>query len=157
MIFVTVGTDKHEFTRLVKKAEELSKELDEKVIVQTGRTEYEPDCENFDFLPENKFLKYIKNADVVVTHAGVGSIVNCLKEGKPTVVVPRRSDLNEHVDDHQFDIANEMEEEGKVVSCENLDNLEEMIEEARKLKVDEFGQEEREIERIIRNKIEEWF
>lgn len=51
-------------------------------------------------------------ADVVVTHGGVGTILDCLDMGKRPVIVPRRMERGEHVDDHQLDFAKEIETSG---------------------------------------------
>ena len=50
----------------------------------------------------------------MITRGGVGSITDSLSYGKPTIVVPRRKELNEHSDDHQIQITKEMEKELKV-------------------------------------------
>ena len=48
-----------------------------------------------------EFEQYARNADVVITHAGVGTIMQLLDWGASPVVVPRRKSAGEHVDDHQ--------------------------------------------------------
>ncbi len=58
-------------------------------------------------------------ADVVVTHSGVGTILKLLDLGIRPVVVPRRSARNEHVDDHQEQIAALVEREGLAVVRES--------------------------------------
>jgi len=132
LIFVTVGTAR-DFSRLVKKVDEIAKKINDEIIIQKGNTIYQPkNCRCFDFLPRDKFLSYIKKADVVVTHGGVGSIINSLKFNKPTIVVPRRRKYNEHRNDHQMDIARELEKERKVLVCYDVENLREKIEEAKK-------------------------
>jgi UDP-N-acetylglucosamine transferase subunit ALG13 len=52
-----------------------------------------------------EFENYARAADVVITHAGVGTIMHLLEMGIFPVVVPRRAKRNEHVDDHQLQIA----------------------------------------------------
>jgi UDP-N-acetylglucosamine--N-acetylmuramyl-(pentapeptide) pyrophosphoryl-undecaprenol N-acetylglucosamine transferase len=51
------------------------------------------------------FLAAIDSADVVITHAGVGTVIQLLELGKSPVVVPREKMRGEHVDDHQFQIS----------------------------------------------------
>lgn len=53
----------------------------------------------------NEFEDCARSADVVITHAGVGTIMHLLEMGIFPVVVPRRARRNEHVDDHQAQIA----------------------------------------------------
>jgi UDP-N-acetylglucosamine transferase subunit ALG13 len=58
------------------------------------------------------FLQHARAADVVVTHAGVGSILALLEQGIHPVVVPRRKERREHVDDHQLQISRLVDELG---------------------------------------------
>ena len=47
-------------------------------------------------------------AKVIVSHAGMGSILTAIEAGKPVILMPRRADLGEHRNDHQRDTAAEM-------------------------------------------------
>lgn len=67
-----------------------------------GRVVQDMDAASFD--------QAIREADVVVTHAGVGTILGLLEAGVYPVAVVRRSSRNEHVDDHQAQIAGLMNE-----------------------------------------------
>jgi UDP-N-acetylglucosamine transferase subunit ALG13 len=53
----------------------------------------------------DEFMEQARGADVVVTHAGVGTILALLEAGIHPVVVPRRKERREHVDDHQLQIS----------------------------------------------------
>jgi UDP-N-acetylglucosamine--N-acetylmuramyl-(pentapeptide) pyrophosphoryl-undecaprenol N-acetylglucosamine transferase len=55
------------------------------------------------------FARYVEWADVVVTHAGVGSVMRILELGKSPIIVPRRRSRGEHIDDHQVQIARELD------------------------------------------------
>lgn len=50
----------------------------------------------------------IRRASVAVTHAGAGSTLLCIEQGKHPVMVPRRSSRGEHVDDHQLPFAEKL-------------------------------------------------
>ena len=52
-----------------------------------------------------EFDELVRESDVTITHSGVGSIMRILDLGKTPVVIPRSSRRNEHVDDHQEQIA----------------------------------------------------
>ncbi len=54
-----------------------------------------------------EMLAKFASADVVVTHAGVRSILLATNAGHVPIVVPRLKDLGEHVDDHQMDLIRE--------------------------------------------------
>ncbi|WNB85436.1 glycosyltransferase [Cellulomonas sp. ATA003] len=58
-----------------------------------------------EMMPDEEFRAEIEAADVVVSHAGVGTFMRCLDAGKVAILVPRRAARGEHVDDHQEQIA----------------------------------------------------
>lgn len=91
-IFITVGSRKESFKRLLQAIEDLNKEgtIKEKVIVQGGHTKYTSDhMEIFDFCAPKKIEELVKNANYVITQesAGIGSI--CLKYQTKFIVMPR--------------------------------------------------------------------
>jgi UDP-N-acetylglucosamine transferase subunit ALG13 len=115
MIFVTVGTNSWDFTRLIKEMDRIAGKIDEEVIMQISHIEYKPkNAKYFSFASNEEIEELYKNARVVVSHAGVGCIISTLKHNKPIIVVPRRKEYGEHFDDHQVDIARELEREGKI-------------------------------------------
>ncbi|MCZ2817366.1 glycosyltransferase [Modestobacter sp. VKM Ac-2984] len=57
----------------------------------------------------------IRAADVVVSHAGTGSVLSCLQAGKLPVIVPRAADSGEHIDGHQDEIADMLAARGLAV------------------------------------------
>jgi UDP-N-acetylglucosamine transferase subunit ALG13 len=140
---------------LIKKVDEISKKIGDKIIIQKGNTQYEPkNCEYFDFTTRDKFENYVKNADIVITHAGVGSIITSLNYSKPTIVVPRRKKYNEHRNDHQMDITKELEKEGRILACYDVTNLEVKIKEAKRWKVIRGEKERTKIKKVLEDFIE---
>jgi UDP-N-acetylglucosamine transferase subunit ALG13 len=115
MILVTVGSCEYPFDRLLQAVAELP--ADQPVVVQHGTSELRPPrAECFDFVPFEALVDYVRRASVVVTHAGIGSVLTSLANGKRPVVVPRRRRFGEAVDDHQVDSARRLAEIG-LVSC----------------------------------------
>ena len=115
MIFVTVG-GMRAFERLVKEMDRIAGELDEQVVMQLGSTDYEPkNCDYFRFMPRNEIEELYAGARVVVCHAGGGSILTALEHNKPLVLVPRMKRYGEVFDEHQLEIAREMESRGIIV------------------------------------------
>jgi len=106
MIFVTVGTHYLGFERLIKKMDEISAEIDEEVIAQIGSTNYQPkNMTYFTFIQdEKKLLELYRDARVIVTHAGAGTLLTISNYEKPVVIVPRLKKFNEHIDDHQLEL-----------------------------------------------------
>lgn len=103
MIFVTVGTALP-FDRLVAVADELARHED--VLVQCGDTSLAPRrATAVSFLGYDEVARRMREARVVVAHAGAGSVLTALVNGRRPVVVPRRRALGEAVDDHQVDFA----------------------------------------------------
>ena len=106
MVFVTVGTHEQQFDRLVKAVDDLKADgtLDEPVYIQTGYSTYEPvHCDHSQFVPFRQMKSFMEGADVVITHGGPSSFIEAMAAGKVPVVVPRRGDLDEHVNNHQAD------------------------------------------------------
>lgn len=126
MIFVTVGNHNQGFDRLIKKMDEIAGITDEQVIMQIGYTTYKPvNAEYFSFLESfEEILRLNREARVVVSHAGAGSIVTALKEKTPVIVVPRLKKYNEHMNDHQLEIAKAMSENKNVIVIYDVENLE---------------------------------
>lgn len=105
MIFVTVGTHEQPFDRLIRWVDQLKRAgvIQENVILQTGYSRYQPiHCQWSRFFPYETMLDYTAKARIVITHGGPASFILPLQMGKPPVVVPRRQDLGEHVNDHQL-------------------------------------------------------
>ena len=137
MIFVTVGTHEQQFNRLVRAVDELkgSGTLTEPVFIQTGYSTYEPKhCEHSAFVPFRQMRARMAEADVVITHGGPSSFIEAMAAGKVPVVVPRRGDLGEHVNNHQADFVRIVaERQGGIVPVYGVAELPGAIERARGL------------------------
>jgi UDP-N-acetylglucosamine transferase subunit ALG13 len=105
VIFVTVGTQRCAFDRLVVAADGIANGH-EPVIVQSGTSRAHLNhATSFDFLPFADIQEYMRSARVVVTHAGIGSVALSLRLGHRPVVVPRLAALDETIDGHQLSFA----------------------------------------------------
>jgi UDP-N-acetylglucosamine transferase subunit ALG13 len=115
MIFVTVGTQLP-FDRLVKAVDSWAgqnRSVD--VFGQIGPTQYEPQHMQYsEFVDAVDFREKVGQADLVVAHAGMGSIITALELGKPILVMPRRGDLGEHRNEHQMATAKRFLEQGRI-------------------------------------------
>lgn len=111
MIFVALGTQGYSFDRLLRGLDG----VDEELVVQGGASTYRPAGATwFDFLDFPQLLEYVRASRVVVSHAGVGTVMTVVGEGKRPVVVPRLVRYAEAVDDHQLHFARRMNEAGLV-------------------------------------------
>ncbi len=129
MIFVTIGS-MFPFDRLIRAMDKIaaSGELDQDIRAQIGSGTYEPTSMPFDrFVNKNEFDRMMSEADVVVSHAGVGTIATALTLNKPLLVLPRRGSLGEHVNDHQVGTARRYAELGHVLLAETEDDLPRML------------------------------
>lgn len=130
MIFVTLGTQDKPFNRLLEAIESNIKlgNIKKPVIVQAGCTKYKSnDMEIFDLVSMDEFDKYMEKCDVLITHGGVGSIVNALKKGKKVIAVPRLEKYGEHVNDHQIQIVDNFDKEGYIIGVNDIDKLDEAL------------------------------
>lgn len=127
MIFVTVGTNEAPFDRLLEAVQAMS--TSEEVVVQYGSSAIRPAnaVRTYDFLLFDDLVQEIRNARVVVTHAGIGSIMTALSCGKRPVVVARLVAHREAVDDHQLPVARRLEAAGLVTLVEDLSRLDEAV------------------------------
>ncbi len=104
-IVVTVGTTDWDFRRLVARLAEIVPPEAE-VLWQTGATDVTGlDIDAKRLVPESVLLDAMERADVVISHAGAGSLSLALQAGKVPVFVPRRAKHHEHLDDHQTELA----------------------------------------------------
>ncbi|MEE8401436.1 MAG: PssE/Cps14G family polysaccharide biosynthesis glycosyltransferase [Candidatus Hydrothermarchaeaceae archaeon] len=142
MIFVMVGTHNRGFGRLVKEMDKIAE--NEEVVIQTGNTKYRPkNAKYFDFAGLRTIHDYIEKADVVVAHGGIGCVTDSLQYGKPLVIVPRLKRHNEHTNDHQLDLAGEIEKEGKAIIVLDIERLEDAIKDSLQLSVHKMEGEDK--------------
>jgi UDP-N-acetylglucosamine transferase subunit ALG13 len=114
LIFVTVGTHQQPFDRLLRALGRLDAG---ELVVQHGPAEPPPGVVRAEpYMPFEQVLACMREAETVITHAGVGSILCARREDHVPIVVPRRHDLGEHVDDHQAELTRALEPRGGIVA-----------------------------------------
>lgn len=130
MIFITVGTEKFPFDRLLRAIEEAVRrgQIKDEVFAQIGNCCYEPVLFKWQrFIDFDQQAELIKKSDIVVSHAGEGSVFLCLSLGKVPVFFPRQAAFKEHLDNHQMEFAKKMASRGKVLAAFNEEELIEKI------------------------------
>jgi beta-1,4-N-acetylglucosaminyltransferase len=121
VIFATVGSTQIPFERFVRALEALP---GEQLIVQHGPVEPPAEAAQANaFMQFPDLIESMEAADVVVCHAGAGSILCALRAGHTPVVVPRLKRYGETVDDHQVEFSRALAVGGKVIAVEDLDRL----------------------------------
>ena len=131
MIFVTVGTHEQPFNRLVESIDNLKRDgvIEEEVIIQTGYSTYEPKyCTWKKLYPFQEMTRLVNEARIVITHGGPSSFIMPLQVGKTPIVVPRKYEFNEHVNDHQVTFSKAVAERmGTIYVVEDMEKLGETI------------------------------
>lgn len=128
MVFVTLGTQDKTFERLLIKLDEMIDKgiINDDLIVQAGSTKYNSkNMQILDFIDMNQFNSYIEECDYMVTHAGVGTIINGINHGKKVIAVARREKYGEHENDHQVEITTKFTKMGYIIGCVDVNELEE--------------------------------
>jgi UDP-N-acetylglucosamine transferase subunit ALG13 len=121
VIFATVGSTQIPFERFVRALEALP---GEQLLVQHGPVEPPASAARTNaFMQFPQMIESMEAADVVVCHAGAGSILCALRAGHTPVVVPRLKRYQETVDDHQVEFSRALATDGKVIAVEDLDDL----------------------------------
>lgn len=102
MIFVTVGTQLP-FDRLLSLVDNWASGREQEIIAQTGSTKvFYSNITAVDNFSPDRFSEIFGKADLIVSHAGMGTVINALSQRKPIIIFPRRASLAEHRNDHQL-------------------------------------------------------
>lgn len=130
MIFITLGSQKFQFDRILRFVDNLfeSGKIKDEVFAQIGFCKYRPKHFKYcDFLDRDTFLNKMNNADIVITHGGTGVIVSALRSKKRVIAIPRLVEFNEHVDNHQKQIINNFVEKNYILTATNEKELGERL------------------------------
>jgi len=132
MIFVTVGTHEQPFDRLLKAVDELKEKnaVAEDVVIQSGYSEYKPKyCECHKIIPYNEMVKYMSKARIIVSHGGPASFLMSLQFKKIPIVVPRKYEFGEHVNNHQIEFVKAVAEKYEnIITVFDIEKLGAVIE-----------------------------
>lgn len=157
MIFVCLGTKRFPFNRLLKQIDVLVEQelITDEVFAQIGHSTYIPKYyEYVDFLTPKEYKEKINEANIVITHGGVGSIISALKARKQVIGVPRKYELGEHADNHQFQIVELFYEQGYIKKVIEMEELERAINDCKVKPINKSFHSDGKIVDIIENFIE---
>ena len=127
MIFVTLGSQKFQFNRLLKKLDDIVKNgnIKDEIFAQIGYSNYKPKNYQYkEFMDREEFKQMMEKSDIIIAHGGTGAIITAVKQGKKVIAVPRLAKYGEHVDDHQIQLVTEFENSGIISAVYDLENLE---------------------------------
>ena len=127
MILITIGTQLP-FDRLIRIMDELAPQLDEEIIAQIRGCYCKPQhIKTVDLLPPDKFAALFDRARIVVSHAGIGTILTALQKDKPIIIFPRIAALGEHRNEHQLATAKRFQKMGVLNVAWDEKELSEML------------------------------
>ncbi len=124
MIFVTVGST--DFDLLVEKMDCLAPSLQEPVVMQIGLGNYKPKHSQF-FAFAPSLDPYYEQADLIIAHGGLGTIVEALERGKKLICVVNPATY----DQHQEHLLRVFVAQNYLLWCKDLEHLDEAIQQAR--------------------------
>lgn len=137
MILVTLGTQDKPFKRLLLEIQRLIDEgiIQDRVVVQAGFTTFtSSQMEIFDLIPMDDFDALMRACDLLITHGGVGSIVNGLNQNKKVIAIPRLAKYGEHVNDHQVQIIDNFDQAGYIIGLHDPNEIEQALKKVNKFK-----------------------
>lgn len=151
MILVLLGTQNNSFHRLLEEIEKNIEDgtIKEEVVVQAGYTKFESKkMKIFGLVPKEELEKLQQQANLIITHGGVGSIITSIRKEKKVIAVPRLHEYGEHVNNHQIEIVNNFNNQGYIIGIEKVEDLKQAI-----LKSNEFKPNKYEINNELMIKI----
>lgn len=157
MIFITLGSQKFQFNRLLEAVDELISKgaITEKVFAQIGYSDYIPKhFEYTNFCNRDVFLENMSKANILITHGGTGAIIAGLKCNKKVVAIARLKKYGEHVDDHQLDIVNQFVNMNLIEGIVDINCLEKAIVDVKSKTYDKYVSNTSNVINIIEGFIE---
>lgn len=159
MILITLGTQDKQFYRLLEAVQKQidNKKIKEEVIVQAGcSSDFKSnDMKIFDLIPMDEYDELIEKCDVLITHGGVGTIITGLKNNKKVIAAARLEKYKEHVNDHQLQIVENFTNSKYILSLDNFDELDKVIEKAKKFKPKKYKSNNEKFIKLLKAIIEE--
>ncbi len=127
MIFVTLGSQKFQFNRLLQAVDELVEKgvIKEEVFGQIGYSDYQPKHYKYQqFLDRDEFARWERKCDILITHGGTGAIIGAIKKRKKVIAIPRLAQYEEHVDDHQLQLIEQFKNQNLICGLNDCSELE---------------------------------
>lgn len=157
MILVLLGTQNNSFHRLLEEIDKLIGKgvIQEEVVVQAGYTNYQSEkMKIMDFMPNEEIEKLEEKAELIITHGGVGSILQSIKKEKKVIAIPRLHEYQEHVNNHQKEIVELFNEKKYIIGIQSVEQLEQAIEQVKKFKPKKYQTNNEKMLKIIEEFIE---
>ena len=155
MILVTLGTQTQKFYRLLDYIE--NSNIDDEIIVQAGGSvNYKSKkMKLFKFIDYDEMIKLIKDADVVITHGGTGSIFMPLQYNKKVIACARLEKYKEHINNHQTEIVSIFADEGYLLELNEENNLDDLVLKIKNFKPKKYVSNQENFVKLIKHEIDE--
>lgn len=122
-VFVTCGTQEP-FDRLIEIIDRIAVDKTIKFIVQAIHGKYQPlNFELREYLEPKEYDEIFSNSDIIISHAGVGTILKAIEEGKRLIIFPRKLSLKEHRTNHQEETARHIPDLGFIKKADDHESL----------------------------------
>lgn len=142
MIFVTLGSQKFQFNRLLIEIDRLVDEgkINEEVFAQIGYSDYKPKNYRYkEFLDRDEFNTLLTKCNILLTHGGTGAIIGAVKKEKKVIAAARLAKFGEHVDDHQMQIISEFKELNFIEAIYDMNDLKNVLNEVKNKKFEKYS------------------
>ena len=152
MILVMLGTQNNSFHRLLEEVEKCIDDgtIKEEVIVQSGYTKYESEkMKIFDLISKRKLDKLLDEANLIITHGGVGSIISSITRNKKVIAIPRLHEYGEHVNNHQQEIVELFNKKGYIIGINGVEELKDAIKKAKTFNPEEYVSDNKKLINIV--------
>jgi UDP-N-acetylglucosamine transferase subunit ALG13 len=122
--FITVGNATQQFDRLFDLVSAIQELLPKPVVVQYGRSNQSISSEfTCEFLKPEEFKRFIADASVIICHGGAGTLLDVISAGKKPIVVPRRKEHGEIVDNHQLELVEKLASFDRILTAESEQDM----------------------------------
>ncbi len=159
MILVILGTQPQRFDRLIKIIDKFASNIPEQeIIIQCGKNKYSKLISSENIKLQQYIEDYeqkIKKTDLVITHGGVGSIMDGLLNQKKVFAIARLLKYSEHLDDHQVEIVHKLNEDNYLYSFENIDELTDLYENIDRLYFKEYESNNKIFNKMLNELVQE--
>ena len=158
MIFITLGSQDRAFPRILRAVEtQINKGvIKEEVIAQIGSTDFKSDKMKIIKLTKSfdEYMDYIERASLIITHGGVGSILDGITHNKKVIAIPRLKKYGENTNDHQIQIIEKFSEEKYIIGIDNVSGLGKAIKKSKNFKPKPYKRDNSKMLKTIENFID---
>ena len=157
MILILLGTQDKPFNRLLEAVDKAINDgyIKEEVIAQIGFTKYKSkNIKTFELIPKEEYENIIGRADLIITHAGVGSILTGLNKNKKVIAAARLKEYGEHTNNHQLQILNKLYKKGYILRLDDFNDLPKVLEEEKTFKPNKYKSNNKKFVKMVEDYID---